>query len=105
MENPEQISPGSIMPAYPWLLTNTLDISTTASKISAMKSLGTPYPEGYEEIALTDLIKQADEIAKDLQKNGAAVDGDKEIIALIAYLQRLGTDIKGDKPAINMEGK
>lgn len=105
MENPEQISPGSIMPRFPWLLTNILDISTTASKISAMKSLGAPYATGYEQTALNDLTKQAEMIAKDLQKNGAAVDSDKEIIALIAYLQRLGTDIKGDKNAINMEGK
>ena len=48
----------------------------------------------YEKIANNDLMKQAEEIAKDLQKQGVDVTNDKEIIALIAYLQRLGTDIK-----------
>ncbi len=101
MDDPRQISPGSIMPRYPWLFTQDLDISTTAKKISVMRSLGVPYPLGYEESANQDLVKQAEDIAKDLQKNGAAVDENKEIIALIAYLQRLGTDIKGDVPADN----
>ncbi len=99
MENPSSMSPGSIMPSYPWLLTNTLDTSTTASKISAMRSLGVPYPEGYENVANNELKKQAEEIAADLQNAGAPAEPDKEIIALIAYLQRLGTDIKGSNSA------
>lgn len=94
MENPRSMSPGSIMPPYPWLLENTLDVSLTAKKISVMRNLGVPYPEGYEDKAIDDLTKQAESIAADLQKNGVPVDSDKEIIALIAYLQRLGTDIK-----------
>jgi cytochrome c oxidase cbb3-type subunit I/II len=99
MDDPRQISPGSIMPAYPWLLTNELDISTTASKINALRTTGVPYPEGYEKNANDDLLKQADVITEDLNKNGAPVTSNKEIIALIAYLQRLGTDIKGNKTA------
>jgi cytochrome c oxidase cbb3-type subunit I/II len=61
-----------------------------------MRSLGVPYAEGYEDQALDDLKKQADGIAEDLRKSGIEQDGleNKEIIALIAYLQRLGTDIK-----------
>jgi cytochrome c oxidase cbb3-type subunit I/II len=105
MENPRQISPGSIMPVYPWLEEQTLDISTTADKISALRKVGVPYEEGYENRAVEDLQKQAEEIAKDLQKNGASVTSDSEIIALIAYLQRLGTDIKGDKTADTKEVK
>lgn len=106
MQDPRQISPGSIMPEYGWLLTQTLDISTTESKINALRSVGVPYPEGYEKIANDELMKQAEEIAADLQKNGADVTSDKQIIALIAYLQRLGTDIKGDKPAgFNLQEK
>lgn len=109
MQDPRQISPGSIMPEYGWLLQQTLDISTTEGKINALRSVGVPYPEGYESVANSELMKQAEEIAADLQKNGADVTGDKEIIALIAYLQRLGTDIKGDKPAgfnlMDKEGK
>jgi cytochrome c oxidase cbb3-type subunit I/II len=106
MQDPRQISPGSIMPEYGWLLTQTLDISTTESKINALRSVGVPYPEGYEKIANDELMKQAEEITADLQKNGADVTSDKQIIALIAYLQRLGTDIKGEKPAgFNLQDK
>lgn len=94
MDDPTTMSPGSLMPAYPWLLTNKLDISTTEKKINVMRSLGVPYPNGYEKIAVDDLQRQANEIATDLQKSGAFAEPDQEIIALIAYLQRLGTDVK-----------
>lgn len=99
MEDPRSMSPGSIMPPYPWLYTQTLDVSTTKAKINGMRSIGVPYAEGYEEIAGQDLLKQADVITKDLLNNGAPAESDKEIIALISYLQRLGTDIKGNKAA------
>jgi cytochrome c oxidase cbb3-type subunit I/II len=62
-----------------------------------MISLGVPYAPEYASVAINDLRKQAEEIALDLQKNGIPIDSNKEIIALIAYLQRLGTDIKADK--------
>lgn len=97
MEDPRSMSPGSIMPPYPWLFTQTTDISTTKAKINAMRSLGVPYAMGYEEVAEQDLLKQAVSIAKDLINNGVPAESDKEIIALIAYMQRLGTDIKGNK--------
>jgi cytochrome c oxidase cbb3-type subunit I/II len=99
MENPRSMSPGSIMPAYPWLLTDNLDISTTPAKINAMRSLGVPYTSGYENEANDHLTKQAEAITLDLQKNGVPAEPNKEIIALIAYLQRLGTDIKA-KPFV-----
>ena len=94
MEDPVSMSPGSIMPPYPWLITDDLDISTTKRKIEIMMSFGVPYPDGYEEIANNDLLTQAEKIALDLQESGVPADPNKEIIALIAYLQRLGTDIK-----------
>lgn len=100
MENPTSMSPGSIMPHYPWLLENTLNTTTTAAKINAMRSLGVPYPEGYENIANDELVKQAEEIAADLQNAGAPAEPDKEIIALIAYLQRLGKDIKANHDSV-----
>ncbi len=96
MENPRSMSPGSLMPPYPWLLENDLNTSTTAAKISALRKIGVPYPEGYEQVANAELVKQADQIALDLQKNGIPAEPQKEIIALIAYLQRLGTDIKSN---------
>ncbi|MEW6062097.1 MAG: cytochrome-c oxidase, cbb3-type subunit I [Bacteroidota bacterium] len=94
MDNPRSMSPGSIMPPYPWLLTQDLDTTTTAAKIRAMQSLGVPYPAGYEFRANELLQQQADSIAADLQRNKIPAEPNKEIIALIAYLQRLGTDIK-----------
>ena len=93
-EDPRSMSPGSLMPRYQWLLEQNLDISNTADKISAMRTLGVPYEEGYEEFANDDLRKQAEQIANDLMENGVVTEPDKEVIALIAYLQRLGTDIK-----------
>jgi cytochrome c oxidase cbb3-type subunit I/II len=99
MYDPRQISPGSVMPQYTWLQEQELDVSTTPSKISALRKVGVPYEQGFEDKAIEELVKQADEIAKDLQKNGSDVTSDREIIALIAYLQRLGTDIKGNKTA------
>lgn len=97
MNNPQSTSPGSIMPAYPWLLRRELNTSQTAAKIKALRMLNTPYPRGYEEKAVADLKKQAKVIADDLRAAGSSDDPkleDKEITALIAYLQRLGTDIK-----------
>ncbi|HWZ03979.1 MAG TPA: cytochrome-c oxidase, cbb3-type subunit I [Mucilaginibacter sp.] len=99
--DPRLMSPGSIMPNYDWFLTQTLDTSLTAKKINAMRTLGVPYPAGYEKIANSDLDKQAKGIAADLAKNHIKVSSDKEVIAIIAYLQRLGTDIKADKSANN----
>lgn len=92
--DPQTMSPGSIMPPYEWLTTQKLDTTTTISKINAMRTLGVPYDLGYENQANKDLDVQAKEIAGDLNKNNVKVKSDKEIIALIAYLQRLGTDIK-----------
>ena len=97
MEDPRSMSPGSIMPRYPWLYTQTIDEASTPTKIKALRSIGVPYPAGYENQAIQDLQKQANDITADLQKNGAPAEPDKDIIALIAYLQRLGTDIKANK--------
>jgi cytochrome c oxidase cbb3-type subunit I/II len=93
MNDPVTMSPGSIMPPFPWLLENDLDVSSLEGKILAQQTLGVPYPKGYEKRALQDLRLQAEVIAADLQKNNAPAEPQKEIIALIAYLQRLGTDI------------
>jgi cytochrome c oxidase cbb3-type subunit I/II len=105
MENPSSMSPGSLMPSYPWLHKNDMDISSTESKINVMRSIGVPYPEGYEKIANDDLQKQAEQIATDLQNSGAPAEPNKEIIALIAYLQRLGTDIKASSNVTEQAGK
>jgi cytochrome c oxidase cbb3-type subunit I/II len=96
MIDPSSMSPGSIMPSYPWMYENLYDMSNIATKIEVLRNLGTPYPKGYEQQAEADAIKQAGVIAANLKDQGIKQEGmqDKEIIALIAYLQRLGTDIK-----------
>lgn len=94
MYEPSSISPGTVMPNYPWLFDTKLDIDITPAKIRAMQKMGVPYPEGYDKIANQDLMKQADEITASLAKDNIKAQSDKEIIALIAYLQRLGKDIK-----------
>ncbi len=94
MNDPQEISDGSIMPAYPWLLEKDLDTSNTDKKIRVMQALGVPYPEGYDKIANAELRKQADEITARLRDEKIKAISNKEIIAVIAYLQRLGTDIK-----------
>ena len=94
MLDPTSMSPGSIMPAYPWLFDQTIDSDLTAGKISALRTIGVPYAEGYEDIANKELENQANEIVKGLSTDNIEINSDAEIIALIAYLQRLGTDIK-----------
>jgi cytochrome c oxidase cbb3-type subunit I/II len=99
--DPRLMSPGSIMPNYDWLITQKLDTTTTPAKIRGMQKLGVPYPSGYDKIANQDLDKQAKGIADNLAKDHIKVKSNKEIIAIIAYLQRLGTDIKAGKTANN----
>lgn len=96
MKDPTSTSPGSIMPPYPWLYENDLDVSDLPAKIRVLQMLNTPYPEGYDEVALQDLRKQAAEVAAGLKEPSNNMEGleNKEIVALIAYLQRLGTDIR-----------
>ncbi len=93
MENPRSMSPGSIMPQYPWLYDQEMDVRGVEPRIRAMQRLGVPYPKGYDAQAADDLRAQAEEITANLQKENAPADPNMEIIALIAYLQRLGTDI------------
>ncbi len=99
MLDPESMSPGSIMPPYPWLIEDDLDISTTEAKLKALQMLGTPYDDAYVQRANNHLQSQARSIASSLNTDGVNVENleNKEIVALIAYLQRLGTDIKKDQ--------
>ena len=90
---PSSMSEGSIMPAYPFLLEQDLDISSTPAKIRAMQTLGVPYEKGYDQKANDDLDIQAREIASNLMTDSIRIAPSKEVIALIAYMQRLGSDI------------
>lgn len=91
--DPRLMSPGSIMPPYSFLEGQTLDTSSTPAKIRAMQTLGVPYPEGYDQIANKELMTQGNAIRISLKMDKINVKADDEIVALIAYLQRLGKDI------------
>ena len=96
---PSSMSEGSIMPSYDFLLRDDLDTTELSAKIHAMITLGVPYPKGYEKTAMADLDSQSEQIAASLLNDSIRVSPKKEVIALIAYLQRLGTDISKNKTA------
>ena len=97
MLDPTSMSPGSIMPRYPWLISDDLDTGLLEGKIEAMRTLGVPYPADLD--ARAALEHQAAQISGSLAEAGIACAPEKEIIALIAYLQRLGTDIHAESTA------
>lgn len=99
MLEPQSMSPGSIMPSYSWMLDNPIDTASTPAKISAMQTLGVPYPAGFDKIANQALMTQAAGIQARLKADKINTAPNKEIIALIAYLQRMGTDIKSQPVA------
>ncbi|MFL0353639.1 cytochrome-c oxidase, cbb3-type subunit I [Xanthomarina sp. GH4-25] len=110
MYDPQSTSSGSIMPAYQWLVRDELDKSNTETKLRAMVSLGVPYTEEYIANAQQHMLEQGTQIEKNLYSDpdfAETYEADKqaggedfiemrnrEIVAIIAYLQRLGTDIK-----------
>lgn len=94
MLDPQSMSPGSIMPPYPWLFDDKIDTAKTPAIINAMRTLGVPYEKGYDKQANADLIKQANEIKTSLKADKIEAGTQDEIVALVAYLQRLGKDIK-----------
>lgn len=113
MYDPQSTSSGSIMPAYQWLIKNELNKSNTEDKLKTMASLGVPYSDEEIENAQASMLAQGEKIQTNLYNDPdfvKAYEADKayaeennldfvemknrEIVALIAYLQRLGTDIK-----------
>ena len=112
MYDPQTTSPGSIMPAYPWLIYNRLDTSMTLKKMEVMIQLGVPYSERDIAAANDQMEAQANQIAANIledpqfaeayQQEKELLSGDmeafvplenREIVALIAYMQRLGVDL------------
>lgn len=113
MYDPQSTSSGSLMPRYTWLIRNKLDKSLIEKKMQVMVKLGVPYSEEDIANALDDMNVQAEQIVANLYSDPDLADAfdeskkqalekgqpfvemrDREIVALIAYLQRLGTDIK-----------
>ncbi len=94
MEDPRSTTPQSIMPPYPWLLKDDTDFSGIQARVDVMAMLGVPYGDSVNK-AEAQAREQAKQIAGEIQAQGgpAGLEG-KKIVALTAYLQRLGTDIK-----------
>lgn len=104
MMKPEQISPGSNMPSYPWLFEKDMDYTELSSKIAVQKILGVPFEDWTDEEIVNSAETQAKKIAKSLSEQGKEIESQRQIVALIAYLQQLGksedllvknTDIEG----------
>ncbi|MDT8415815.1 MAG: cytochrome-c oxidase, cbb3-type subunit I [Flavobacteriaceae bacterium] len=120
MYDPQSTSQGSLMPAYKWLIRNKLDTDDLQKKMQVMANLGVPYTEEEIQQAYEDLTAQAMKIEESLKNDPDFVlsyEADRadktasgepfiemhqrEIVALIAYLQRLGTDIKASNTSLN----
>ncbi|MEO8450327.1 MAG: cytochrome-c oxidase, cbb3-type subunit II [Gemmatimonadota bacterium] len=94
MEDPRSITAQSIMPKYGWLLKNTIDFASIQRRVDVMAMLGVPYGDAINR-APAMARAQAREIAEGVASQGGPKGlEDKEIVALVAYLQRLGKDIK-----------
>ncbi len=90
MIDPRSTSPGSNMPPYRHLATETFDASRLDDKVDAMRTLGIPYTAAQVASAATDAATQGRQITEELQREGVTVAPDTQLVALIAYLQRLG---------------
>jgi cytochrome c oxidase cbb3-type subunit I/II len=89
--DPRSVSPGSIMPNYPDLARATVDLARTADKMHALQSIGVPYSDREVAGAEADAVAQGTAIARNLHDDGAADAAERsELVALVAYLQRLG---------------
>jgi len=93
-ENPRQINDRSIMPAYPWLLEKKVNFDGIPSHLRALNKVGVPYDDSTIDNAAASARTQAKELAAQIvsQKGPAGLE-DKQVVALIAYIQRLGTDL------------
>jgi cytochrome c oxidase cbb3-type subunit I/II len=89
MRDPRSTSPGSVMPAYTWLYDATVDPADVSASVHALATLGHPYDLATIE---GDLAAQQKAVAQSIATGGQSVEPDREIVALIAYLQRLGRD-------------
>jgi cbb3-type cytochrome c oxidase subunit II len=100
MENPRSTSPNSIMPPYPHMLENELDLSDLPTKLKRLRILGTPYSDDEVENAVEIARAEAEAIAREVEAQGGPQGlENKQIVALVAYLQRLGKDIEASTTA------
>jgi len=99
MDNPSEVVPRSTMPRYPWLLKDSIDFPAIQRRVDVMAILGVPYGDAVKN-AETMARQQASTLAAEVvQQGGPEGLEDKKIIALVAYLQRLGTDLFKEPPS------
>jgi cytochrome c oxidase cbb3-type subunit I/II len=92
MRDPRSTSPGSIMPEYSWLLEHDYDVADIQASLRALQRVGVPYTQAEIDGAPAAIAAQAGEITARLKGTGITTPPSREIIAMIAYLQRLGKD-------------
>lgn len=92
MRDPRSTSPGSVMPPYPWLLHDRYDVADIQASLRALRKVGVPYTDAEIDGAPAAIEAQAREIVGRLAGAGITAEPDRDIIAMIAYLQRLGKD-------------
>jgi cytochrome c oxidase cbb3-type subunit I/II len=97
MMDPRSTSVGSNMPPYPHLFTEKFDQKTLPAKIAVMVKLGVPYPIMTDVEIKENAIKQGIEIVNTLKNDKLDASPDTKIVAVIAYLQKLG---KFDTPEV-----
>ena len=95
---PLEMIPQTIMPAYTWLADKEVNLNMIPKKIKVMQTLGVPHEKDYDKKAIEDYNTQAKLIADELKASGVTVNPNSEMVAIIAYLHKLGRDIS---PAAN----
>jgi cytochrome c oxidase cbb3-type subunit I/II len=107
--DPRAISEGSNMPAYGHFVTNKVDFAGIEPKLRGLKMVGVPFTVEQIQGAAADAKAQAEGIAKDLKEQGIDVAPDSEMVALIAYIQSLGTPpaapAAADKPSLTADAR
>ena len=101
--DPRKVVPQSIMPRYPWLAEDRVDPEDVRASVAAMKKLGVPYSD--EDVAKVpeQIAEQGGRIASSLKESGIEVAPDSEMVAIIAYLTRLG--VEGHQALAAREGE
>jgi cytochrome c oxidase cbb3-type subunit I/II len=106
-KDPASVSPGTIMPPYPWLLEKKIDFGSIPTRMLALQRVGVPYTDDQRKVAVDEAKQQAKTIADAISASGGDTGlEDKQVVALIAYMKRLGTDLyKTPAPAAQEPAK
>ena len=93
-ENPRAVTAKSIMPAYAHFLTKTIDFEQIQSRVDAMAMVGVPYGDALNKAPAMARAQAKTLAAAIVEQGGPRGLEDKQIVAMVAYMQRLGRDIK-----------